>query len=73
MRSLRPQRFNGDWCRNVAIAIKFVVYVLEGLFAAGILGSAVVILLTSIEDSEVLFTKSREPAVEAQTPVSQQD
>lgn len=49
---------------TVSTMVKIAIYVLEGLFAAGIIGSAIVIILTSIEDAEVFFsrgTPAREP------------
>lgn len=36
---------------------KIAIYVLEGLFAAGIIGSALVVFLTSVEDFEVFFSR----------------
>jgi hypothetical protein len=46
----------------VEALIHFGVYVLEVLFFVGGAGSAIVILLTSIEDAEVLFEKDPKPA-----------
>ena len=41
----------------VTIAIR----VLEAMFALGIVGSAVVVILTAIEDFKMLFKKGKEP------------
>ena len=42
----------------VGIGIKL----LEGLFVVGVLGSAVVLLLTSLEDVRAVFQKDESPA-----------
>lgn len=44
------------------IATKFGIYALECLFGFGIIGSAIVVLLSSIEDSEVFFGGDSGPA-----------
>ena len=41
----------------VTIAIR----TLEAMFALGLIGSAIVLFLTAIEDFEVLFRKDKEP------------
>jgi len=46
-------------------AVKLGIEVMEVLFAVGIIGSAVVILLTTVEDSEV-FLPVKEPEAETQ-------
>jgi hypothetical protein len=40
--------------------ISALIRLIEGMFAVGIVGSAIVVVLTSIEDFEMLF--STEPA-----------
>ncbi len=37
--------------------ISLLIRVIEAMFVAGILGSAIVVLLTSIEDFKMLFEK----------------
>ncbi len=37
------------------------VFVLEWMFSLGLIGSAIVILLTTIEDVKVLFEKEKTP------------
>jgi hypothetical protein len=39
------------------LVVSFLIRVIEAMFVAGILGSAVVVLLTSIEDFKMLFEK----------------
>ena len=41
--------------------ITIAVRVLEAMFVLGIIGSAVVVVLTSIEDFKTLFKKDNEP------------
>ncbi len=41
--------------------ITIAVRVLEAMFVLGIIGSAVVVVLTSIEDFRTLFKKDNEP------------
>ena len=44
---------------NLLIAI--LIRVIEAMFVAGVLGSAIVVLLTSIEDVRMLFEKETSP------------
>jgi hypothetical protein len=37
--------------------VSALVYIIETMFVVGILGSSIVVLLTSIEDFEMLFEK----------------
>jgi hypothetical protein len=37
--------------------VSALVYIIETMFVAGILGSSIVVLLTSIEDFKMLFEK----------------
>ena len=39
------------------ILVSAMIHVIEAMFVAGILGSAIVVLLTSIEDFKMLFEK----------------
>ncbi len=39
------------------LVVSFLIRVIEAMFVAGILGSAIVVLLTSIEDFKMLFEK----------------
>jgi hypothetical protein len=39
----------------MSILVTIGIRILEGLFAVGLLGSAVVLILTGIEDVELLF------------------
>jgi hypothetical protein len=41
--------------------ITIVARVLEAMFVLGVLGSAVVVILTSVEDFKMLFKKDNEP------------
>jgi hypothetical protein len=41
--------------------ITIVVRIVEAMFAVGVLGSAVVVILTSIEDFRMLFKKDNTP------------
>jgi hypothetical protein len=54
----------------LAIAIR----ILEAMFVVGILGSAVVVILTSIEDFYTLFKKDSSPqatnSIQADSPLS---
>jgi hypothetical protein len=45
----------------VETVTKIAIFVLECVFAVGIVGSAIVILLTSVEDFEVFFKRDRAP------------
>lgn len=40
---------------SVEVAVRIGLKVLEALFAAGMIGSALVILLTAVEDLETMF------------------
>ena len=42
--------------------LTIVIRVLESMFVLGVLGSAVVVILTSIEDFATLFSKESKPA-----------
>lgn len=44
---------------NVFIAV--LIRIIEVMFVAGVIGSAVVVLLTSIEDFKMLFEKETSP------------
>ena len=46
--------------------IKAAIKLLEVLFAAGIIGSAIVVLLTAIEDLETMFSGNHEENTEPQ-------
>jgi hypothetical protein len=61
--------------RVVATVTKLAIYFVECLFALGIIGSAIVVILTSIEDSEVFFGGNGEPqgASEPQSQFSPQE
>jgi hypothetical protein len=51
----------------------FLIHIVEWMFIIGVIGSAVVILLTTIEDVETLLEPDEPPAVpgaEAQEPPS---
>ncbi len=61
MRSLRRVRSND----GMDYVVKFAISAIEGFFAIGIIGSAMVVILTSIEDSEVFFSRDK-----ASTPTS---
>jgi hypothetical protein len=39
------------------MAIAILIRIIEGMFVAGVAGSAIVVVLTSIEDFKMLFTK----------------
>ena len=39
------------------ILVSALIHVIEAMFVAGLLGSAIVVLLTSIEDFKMLFEK----------------
>ena len=41
--------------------ITIAVRILEAMFALGLIGSAIVVILTSIEDFRTLFKKDDEP------------
>jgi hypothetical protein len=41
--------------------ITIAVRILEAMFAVGLIGSAIVVILTSIEDFRTLFKKDDEP------------
>jgi hypothetical protein len=60
--------------KRVPSVAKIAVYFLEGLFTVGIIGSALVIILTSIEDFEVFLTRPRtaEPSAEPEQPIEDQ-
>lgn len=47
--------------------IHFAIYVLEALFAAGIIGSAVVVILTAIEDVIEIATPDEPTAALSQS------
>jgi hypothetical protein len=49
---------------QVVSVLKVAIYVLELLFAVGLIGSAIVITLTAIEDSVVVFTRTEGPEVD---------
>jgi len=59
----------------VGAVAKLGIYAIECLFAVGIIGSAIVIILTSIEDSEVFFTRNHEPngQSDSEQPAVQQE
>lgn len=44
----------------VGFVVKLAIYAVECLFAIGIMGSAIVVILTAIEDSEVFFAQNDE-------------
>ena len=41
--------------------ITIAVRILETMFVLGLVGSAIVVVLSSIEDMQVLFNKDKEP------------
>jgi hypothetical protein len=41
--------------------LTIAIRVLEAIFVAGVLGSALVVVLTSVEDFRTLFKKDNEP------------
>lgn len=41
--------------------IKFGIYTLEGLFACGVIGSAIVILMSMVDDLEVFVDSGHRP------------
>lgn len=41
--------------------VAILIRIIEVMFVAGVIGSAVVVLLTSIEDFEMLFEKEASP------------
>ena len=47
------------------VAVRVGIYAMESLFVIGIFGSAIVVLLTTVEDSEVFFTRT--PPAKAET------
>lgn len=69
MRSLLQVRSNGV----VDYVLKIAIYALECLFTVGIIGSAIVVILTSIEDSEVFFSRNHESAPSADPAQPQRD
>ena len=38
--------------------ITLLIWILEGMFAVGLVGSALVIVITTVEDIEVMFEKT---------------
>ena len=49
--------------------VAILIRILEGIFALGLLGSGVVLLLTLIEDAKMLFEKDEKPqSVMAEAP-----
>jgi hypothetical protein len=51
----------------VHLLVRVVIYILEIMFIVGMIGSAVVILMTGVEDVETLF-ESEEPTPPASLP-----
>jgi purine-cytosine permease-like protein len=49
-----------DW-GSPTMLVTIVIRILETMFALGIIGSAVVVILTAIEDFKMLFKKDKEP------------
>ncbi len=43
------------------ILISILIRIIEVMFVAGVIGSAIVVLLTSIEDFKMLFEKESPP------------
>ena len=44
--------------------ISVLVYALEAMFVLGVVGSLVVLILTTIEDTEILFDREKKPESE---------
>jgi hypothetical protein len=41
--------------------VAVLIRIIEGMFVVGVIGSAVVVLLTSVEDFKMLFEKEASP------------
>jgi hypothetical protein len=41
--------------------VTIAIHILETMFALGLIGSAVVVILTAVEDFKMLFKKDKEP------------
>ena len=59
---LRPEYFQMFPLLATGALIHGAIYALEGIFAFGIIGSALVVLLTSIEDFGEVLKKDNPPA-----------